>query len=95
MTTNDRKPLEMEHIQFLLNPNVLLFVVLHSFIHVLFLLVCQSFYGYGDLFSETWRAFTDYDIVHLKTYDSKRVCTTSFFSFNASACTVLEMYLFI
>uniref|UniRef100_A0A8C7ZHS8 EGF domain-specific O-linked N-acetylglucosamine (GlcNAc) transferase n=1 Tax=Oryzias sinensis TaxID=183150 RepID=A0A8C7ZHS8_9TELE len=40
-----------------------------------------SFYGYGDLFSETWRAFTDYDIVHLKTYDSKRVCfKDSFFS---------------
>lgn len=33
----------------------------------------QSFYSYGDLFSETWRAFTDYDIIHLKTYDSKRV----------------------
>uniref|UniRef100_A0A3B3DCH5 EGF domain-specific O-linked N-acetylglucosamine (GlcNAc) transferase n=1 Tax=Oryzias melastigma TaxID=30732 RepID=A0A3B3DCH5_ORYME len=40
-----------------------------------------SFYGYGDLFSETWRAFSDYDIVHLKTYDSKRVCfKDSFFS---------------
>uniref|UniRef100_A0A3Q2E4Z0 EGF domain-specific O-linked N-acetylglucosamine transferase n=1 Tax=Cyprinodon variegatus TaxID=28743 RepID=A0A3Q2E4Z0_CYPVA len=40
-----------------------------------------SFYGYGDLFSETWRAFTDYDIIHLKTYDSKRVCfKDSFFS---------------
>uniref|UniRef100_A0A3Q3MQ80 EGF domain-specific O-linked N-acetylglucosamine transferase n=1 Tax=Mastacembelus armatus TaxID=205130 RepID=A0A3Q3MQ80_9TELE len=33
-----------------------------------------SFYGYGDLFSETWRAFSEYDIIHLKTYDSKRVC---------------------
>ncbi|XP_066527384.1 EGF domain-specific O-linked N-acetylglucosamine transferase [Hoplias malabaricus] len=33
-----------------------------------------SLYGYGDLFSETWRAFSDYDIIHLKTYDSKRVC---------------------
>lgn len=33
-----------------------------------------SLYGYGDLFSETWRAFTDHDIIHLKTYDSKRVC---------------------
>ncbi|KAM4652891.1 EGF domain-specific O-linked N-acetylglucosamine transferase isoform 2-T2 [Discoglossus pictus] len=33
-----------------------------------------SFYGYGDLFPETWKAFTDYDIIHLKTYDSKRVC---------------------
>nr|XP_027787730.1 EGF domain-specific O-linked N-acetylglucosamine transferase [Marmota flaviventris]XP_027787731.1 EGF domain-specific O-linked N-acetylglucosamine transferase [Marmota flaviventris]XP_027787732.1 EGF domain-specific O-linked N-acetylglucosamine transferase [Marmota flaviventris] len=30
--------------------------------------------GYRDLFSETWKAFTDYDVIHLKTYDSKRVC---------------------
>ncbi|XP_077132184.1 EGF domain-specific O-linked N-acetylglucosamine transferase [Ranitomeya variabilis] len=33
-----------------------------------------SFYGYGDLFSETWKAFTDYEVTHLKAYDSKRVC---------------------
>lgn len=33
----------------------------------------QSFYEYGDLFSETWRAFSENDIIHLKTYDSKRV----------------------
>ncbi|XP_042308824.1 EGF domain-specific O-linked N-acetylglucosamine transferase [Sceloporus undulatus] len=33
-----------------------------------------SAYGYGDLFSETWKAFTDYEIIHLKSYDSKRVC---------------------
>ncbi|XP_012590488.1 PREDICTED: EGF domain-specific O-linked N-acetylglucosamine transferase isoform X2 [Condylura cristata] len=33
-----------------------------------------SSYGYGDLFSETWKSFTDYDVIHLKTYDSKRVC---------------------
>ncbi|XP_062842194.1 EGF domain-specific O-linked N-acetylglucosamine transferase [Trichomycterus rosablanca] len=33
-----------------------------------------SFYEYGDLFSETWRAFSDHDVIHLKTYDSKRVC---------------------
>ncbi|XP_015280295.1 PREDICTED: EGF domain-specific O-linked N-acetylglucosamine transferase [Gekko japonicus] len=33
-----------------------------------------SSYGYGDLFSETWTAFTDYEIMHLKSYDSKRVC---------------------
>uniref|UniRef100_A0AAR2JQ29 EGF domain-specific O-linked N-acetylglucosamine transferase n=1 Tax=Pygocentrus nattereri TaxID=42514 RepID=A0AAR2JQ29_PYGNA len=40
-----------------------------------------SLYGYGDLFSETWRAFSDYDIIHLKTYDSKRVCfRDAFFS---------------
>ncbi|XP_075704070.1 EGF domain-specific O-linked N-acetylglucosamine transferase-like isoform X2 [Rhinoderma darwinii] len=31
-----------------------------------------SFYGYGDLFSETWKAFTDYEVTHLKAYDSKR-----------------------
>ncbi|ELK07757.1 hypothetical protein PAL_GLEAN10022130 [Pteropus alecto] len=31
-----------------------------------------SSYGYGDLFSDTWKAFTDYDVIHLKTYDSKR-----------------------
>ncbi|XP_062979493.1 EGF domain-specific O-linked N-acetylglucosamine transferase isoform X2 [Elgaria multicarinata webbii] len=33
-----------------------------------------SAYGYGDLFSETWKAFTDNEIIHLKAYDSKRVC---------------------
>ncbi|CAL8380790.1 unnamed protein product [Boreogadus saida] len=33
-----------------------------------------SFHTYGDLFAETWKAFSDYDIIHLKTYDSKRVC---------------------
>ncbi|KAM5315305.1 EGF domain-specific O-linked N-acetylglucosamine transferase isoform 3-T5 [Glossophaga mutica] len=33
-----------------------------------------SSYGYSDLFSDTWKAFTDYDVIHLKTYDSKRVC---------------------
>uniref|UniRef100_A0AAZ3RCV6 EGF domain-specific O-linked N-acetylglucosamine transferase n=1 Tax=Oncorhynchus tshawytscha TaxID=74940 RepID=A0AAZ3RCV6_ONCTS len=32
------------------------------------------FYRYGDLFSETWKAFSDYDIIHLKTFDTKRVC---------------------
>lgn len=35
--------------------------------------IYQSLYGYGDLFSETWQAFTDYDIIHLKNFDSKRV----------------------
>ena len=35
----------------------------------------QSFHAYGDLFPETWKAFSDYDIIHLKTYDSKRVRT--------------------
>lgn len=40
-----------------------------------------SFYGYGDLFDDTWRAFSEYDIIHLKTYDSKRVCfKDAFFS---------------
>ncbi|XP_030062067.1 EGF domain-specific O-linked N-acetylglucosamine transferase isoform X2 [Microcaecilia unicolor] len=33
-----------------------------------------SSYEYGDLFSETWKAFTDFEIIHLKTYDYKRVC---------------------
>ncbi|XP_077430445.1 EGF domain-specific O-linked N-acetylglucosamine transferase isoform X2 [Vanacampus margaritifer] len=33
-----------------------------------------SFYEYGDLFSETWTAFSQSDVIHLKTYDSKRVC---------------------
>lgn len=36
----------------------------------------QSSYGYGDLFSDTWKAFTDYDVIHLKTYDSKKVLET-------------------
>ncbi|KAJ7998974.1 hypothetical protein DPEC_G00210560 [Dallia pectoralis] len=33
-----------------------------------------SVYGYGDLFSETWKAFSDHDIIHLKTFDTNRVC---------------------
>lgn len=33
-----------------------------------------SSYGYGDLFSDTWKAFSDYNIIHLKTFDHKRVC---------------------
>ncbi|XP_063797008.1 EGF domain-specific O-linked N-acetylglucosamine transferase [Pseudophryne corroboree] len=33
-----------------------------------------SGYGYGDLFVETWKAFTDHEVIHLKAYDSKRVC---------------------
>ncbi|XP_068109934.1 EGF domain-specific O-linked N-acetylglucosamine transferase [Hyperolius riggenbachi] len=33
-----------------------------------------SFYGYGDLFGETWKAFTDHEVIHLKAYDSKRIC---------------------
>ncbi|KAA0707799.1 EGF domain-specific O-linked N-acetylglucosamine transferase [Triplophysa tibetana] len=32
-----------------------------------------SVYGYGDLFSETWQAFSDHDIIHLKNFDSKRI----------------------
>ncbi|KAI8511526.1 hypothetical protein Bbelb_106260 [Branchiostoma belcheri] len=30
--------------------------------------------GYGDFFSDTWRAFSDYPIIHLKEYDGKKVC---------------------
>nr|XP_034305094.1 EGF domain-specific O-linked N-acetylglucosamine transferase isoform X2 [Crassostrea gigas] len=30
--------------------------------------------GYSDLFSETWKAFTDYPIIRLHEYDKKRVC---------------------
>ncbi|XP_022298960.2 EGF domain-specific O-linked N-acetylglucosamine transferase-like isoform X2 [Crassostrea virginica] len=30
--------------------------------------------GYTDLFSETWKAFTDYPIIRLHEYDKKRVC---------------------
>ncbi|XP_073448309.1 EGF domain-specific O-linked N-acetylglucosamine transferase [Aquarana catesbeiana] len=33
-----------------------------------------SFYGYGELFGETWKAFTDHEVIHLKEYDSKTVC---------------------
>lgn len=48
--------------------------------HPLVTLTCcfplQSTYGYGDLFSDTWKAFTDYDVIHLKTYDSKKVLKT-------------------
>ncbi|KAL4655921.1 EGF domain-specific O-linked N-acetylglucosamine transferase isoform X1 [Arapaima gigas] len=40
-----------------------------------------SLYEYGDLFSETWKVFSDYGIIHLKTFDSKRVCfKDAFFS---------------
>ncbi|KAK2194258.1 hypothetical protein NP493_1g07044 [Ridgeia piscesae] len=30
--------------------------------------------GYGDLFSATWKAFTDHPVVHLNVYDGKKVC---------------------
>uniref|UniRef100_UPI00359025C7 EGF domain-specific O-linked N-acetylglucosamine transferase isoform X1 n=2 Tax=Myxine glutinosa TaxID=7769 RepID=UPI00359025C7 len=33
-----------------------------------------SSYYYGDLFSSTWKAFTDHDVIHLKDFDHKRVC---------------------
>ncbi|XP_072438618.1 EGF domain-specific O-linked N-acetylglucosamine transferase isoform X1 [Chiloscyllium punctatum] len=33
-----------------------------------------SSYGYGDLFSDTWKVFTDHNIIHLKTFDFKKVC---------------------
>ncbi|KAJ8258554.1 hypothetical protein COCON_G00175660 [Conger conger] len=33
-----------------------------------------SLYGYGDLFSETWKAFSDSAVIHLKTFDAKRIC---------------------
>ncbi|KAM5148914.1 EGF domain-specific O-linked N-acetylglucosamine transferase [Mantella aurantiaca] len=33
-----------------------------------------SFYGYGDLFGETWKAFTHHEVIHLKTFDSNTVC---------------------
>ncbi|XP_077583223.1 EGF domain-specific O-linked N-acetylglucosamine transferase [Stigmatopora nigra] len=40
-----------------------------------------SFYEYGDLFSETWKAFSQSDIIHLRNYDFKRVCfRDAFFS---------------
>ncbi|XP_061641891.1 EGF domain-specific O-linked N-acetylglucosamine transferase isoform X2 [Phyllopteryx taeniolatus] len=40
-----------------------------------------SFYEYGDLFRETWKVFSQSDIIHLKTYDSKKVCfKDAFFS---------------
>ncbi|XP_057702920.1 EGF domain-specific O-linked N-acetylglucosamine transferase isoform X1 [Corythoichthys intestinalis] len=40
-----------------------------------------SFYEYGDLFSETWKAFSESEIIHLRTYDFKRVCfKDAFFS---------------
>ncbi|XP_049588591.1 EGF domain-specific O-linked N-acetylglucosamine transferase [Syngnathus scovelli] len=40
-----------------------------------------SFHEYGDLFKEIWKAFSNSDIIHLKTYDFKRVCfKDAFFS---------------
>uniref|UniRef100_A0A672SY08 EGF domain-specific O-linked N-acetylglucosamine transferase n=1 Tax=Sinocyclocheilus grahami TaxID=75366 RepID=A0A672SY08_SINGR len=42
--------------------------------HLFCCFIYQSLNGYGDLFSETWKAFTDYVIIHLKNFDSKRVC---------------------
>ncbi|XP_078596851.1 EGF domain-specific O-linked N-acetylglucosamine transferase-like [Branchiostoma floridae x Branchiostoma japonicum] len=30
--------------------------------------------GYGDIFSDTWKAFSDYPIIHLKEYDGKKLC---------------------
>lgn len=72
------------HLLLLITVSAISALFLRFFLFVLFivcLFVFQSFYGYGDLFSETWRAFSDYDIIHLKTYDSKRVsflhCSTN------------------
>ncbi|KAG8007457.1 EGF domain-specific O-linked N-acetylglucosamine transferase, partial [Nibea albiflora] len=48
-----------------------------------------SFYGYGDLFSETWRAFSEYDIIHLKTYDSKRVIS---YQVKQGTCEVVAIH---
>ncbi|XP_048878340.1 EGF domain-specific O-linked N-acetylglucosamine transferase [Brienomyrus brachyistius] len=40
-----------------------------------------SWHDYGDLFSETWRAFSDYEVIHLKSFDSRQVCfKDAFFS---------------
>ncbi|XP_066283949.1 EGF domain-specific O-linked N-acetylglucosamine transferase-like [Branchiostoma lanceolatum] len=30
--------------------------------------------SYKDMFGDTWRAFTDHPLIHLKNYDGKRVC---------------------
>ncbi|CAH1785030.1 unnamed protein product [Owenia fusiformis] len=36
-----------------------------------------SYTGYGDFFSDTWKAFTDYPVIHLKDFDGKKVCFKS------------------
>ena len=41
----------------------------------IFFVLCslQSSYGYGDFFSDTWKAFTRYPIIRLNEYDNKKV----------------------
>ena len=34
----------------------------------------QSHLGYGDIFTDTWKAFTDHPIIPLRNYANKRVC---------------------
>jgi len=41
-------------------------------------LLMQSSMGYGDLFADTWKAFTDYPIIHLKNFDTKKVIKRQF-----------------
>lgn len=38
-----------------------------------FQLPLQSIMEYTDLFVDTWKAFTDYPVVHLKSYADKKV----------------------
>lgn len=41
--------------------------------YTVLIVMLQSTMGYSDLFSETWKAFTDYPIIRLHEYDKKRV----------------------
>ena len=36
-------------------------------------IVFQSGMAYGDLFADTWKAFTDHPVRRLSDYDGKRV----------------------
>ena len=33
----------------------------------------QSEMGYGDIFADTWKAFTDHSVIPLRNYDKKKV----------------------
>ena len=41
--------------------------------HILQCVLFQSYMKYGDLFYDTWKAFSDYPFTHLKEYDGKTV----------------------
>ena len=56
---------------------IIIINTVYDFAVVLKAIICifQSGSGYGDLFSATWKAFTDHPVVHLNVYDGKKVAS--------------------